>query len=69
MTISAQSGAIVYYTSDGSTPTEESTRYTGALTLSESATIKAIAVLDGESSDVASKAFTKSSGSGGLSEG
>ena len=70
VTISAQSGAIIYYTSDGSTPTEESTRYTGALTLSESATIKAIAVLDGESSEVASKAFTKSSGGGGgLSEG
>jgi len=50
--------AKIYYTLDGSTPTENSTLYTDALTLSENATIKAIAVVDGyEVSDVATYLF------------
>ncbi len=62
VTISGPSGATVYYTIDGSTPTAESTGYESALTLSATTTVKAIAVKDGVSSSVASKTFTKSEG-------
>jgi hypothetical protein len=57
-------GAEIRYTTDGSTPTAESTLYSEAITLSASATVKAIAIKDGTSSEVASKEFTKSSGGG-----
>ena len=39
--------AIIYYTLDGSTPTTESYVYGGAIELTQSATVKAIAVYDG----------------------
>ena len=51
-------GASIYYTTDGTEPTAESTGYEGAITVSESMTIKAIAVKDGESSNVASATYT-----------
>jgi hypothetical protein len=55
----ATSGASTYYTTNGSTPTQSSTPYSGAITLSSSATIKAIAVKTGyNASTVASAAFT-----------
>ncbi len=52
-------GAEIRYTTDGSTPTAESTLYESAFTLSDSATVKAIAIKDGQSSQVASRQFTK----------
>jgi hypothetical protein len=62
-------GAEIRYTTDGSTPTAESTLYESAFTLSNTATVKAIAIKDGESSQVATKYFTKgtsgSEGAGG----
>lgn len=58
VTITAASGTSIYYTTDGTTPTEESTLYRGIFTLENSATIKAIAVRDGVASEVASKTFT-----------
>ena len=62
VTITGPSGAQIHYTTDGSTPTSESTLYSEAISLSETTTVKAIAIKDGTSSEVASKTFTKSSG-------
>ena len=61
VTISGPEDAEIRYTTDGSTPTTESTLYSAAFTLSASATVKAIAIKDAATSDVASKLFTKSS--------
>jgi nucleoid DNA-binding protein len=62
VSISGPDGAEIHYTTDGSTPTAESTLYSEVFTLSDTTTVKAIAIKDGESSEVASKLFTKSSG-------
>ena len=64
VTLTEPDGARVYYTTDGSTPTAESTLYTEPFTLSATTTVKAIAIKDGVSSSVASRTFTKSSGGG-----
>lgn len=49
------SGVIIYYTTDGSTPTVQSNIYNGTpITLSEDATIKAIASNHGRLSEIAS---------------
>ena len=49
-----ESNAIIYYTTNGSKPTATNgTEYTGSFTLSESCTLKAVAIKDGVSSLVA----------------
>ena len=54
----ATKDAVMYYTTDGTEPTIGSTVYTSAITLTATATVKAIAVKDGVSSEVASATFT-----------
>lgn len=52
-------GAIIHYTTDGSTPDENSATYTDALTVSSTTTIKAIAVSEGmDNSAVAEATYT-----------
>jgi len=65
VTIQGPQGAAVYYTTDGSTPTSESMDYSEPIVLTESTTIKAIAILNGVSSAVTSRTFSKSSDGGG----
>lgn len=63
VTMSAESGDEIRYTTDGSTPTATTgTVYSAPLTLSETTTVKAIAVKDGVSSAVTSRVYTKSAG-------
>lgn len=59
VTITSESGATIYYTTDGSTPTTSSSKYSSALTITSSCTVKALAVVSGkENSEVASKSIT-----------
>ena len=55
----ATDGAKIYYTTDGSDPTAESTAYTEAISLTKAVTLKAIAVKDGmNDSAVSSVSYT-----------
>ena len=62
VSMSGPDGAEIHYTTDGSVPTAESAVYSEAFSLSATTTVKAIAIKDGQSSEVVSKVFTKSSG-------
>ena len=54
-----EEGATIHYTMDGSDPTTESATYTGPVTVDETATLKAMAVLEGlENSPIATAAYT-----------
>lgn len=56
----ATEGASIYYTTDGTEPTNQSTAYTAPFELTESATVKAIAYdANNNASVVASKEFVK----------
>ena len=65
MTMTGPTGASIFYTLDGSTPTAESTLYEGPITLSETTVVKAIAIKDGVSSAVTSRTYTKGTNAGG----
>ena len=55
----ATDGAKIYYTTDSSDPTAESTEYAGAIIITKAVTLKAIAVKDGmNNSAVASASYT-----------
>ena len=51
-------GASIYYTLDGSAPTASSIPYTEAIVITGSTTVKAIAILEGEMSDVSFYRYT-----------
>lgn len=60
VTIAAEDGATVYYTTNGQDPDDrEGTQYTAPFTLSETATVKAIAYKGDLQSTVATKEFKK----------
>lgn len=62
VSMSAESGAEIRYTTDGTTPTAGSTLYSEPITLTATTTVKAIALKNGLNSSVATKVFTKSTG-------
>lgn len=55
-------GATIYYTTNGTTPTINSTAYAEPFTVENGITVQAIAAKDGVLSSVASKTYTASSG-------
>jgi hypothetical protein len=60
MLFSSTEGASIYYTTDGTVPSfENSTLYSAPFKLKETTTLKAVAMLNGKSSTVASATFTK----------
>ncbi len=72
VTISGPDGAEIRYTTDGTAPNAESTLYSEAITLTDTTTVKAIAIKNGVSSEAATKVFTKNGsnvGSGGFETG
>ena len=62
VTMSGPEDAEIYYTTDGSTPSAQSTLYEGGFTLSDTTTVKAIAIKNGESSEVSTRLFSKGTG-------
>ena len=65
VSMTGPTGSEIHYTLDGTVPTAESTLYEGPITLSETTTVKAIAIKDGVSSSVTSRTYTKGGNAGG----
>ena len=63
--MSGPAGASIFYTVDGTTPTDQSLEYEEPIKLSATTTVKAIAVKDGVSSAETSRTFTKVEAGGG----
>ena len=65
VTISAESGATLRYTTDGSTPSASAgtavSGNTKTITISDTTTVKAVAIKSGGTSSVANKTYTKTS--------
>ena len=62
VTMSGPEDAEIRYTTDGSTPTAQSTLYEGGFVLNDTTTVKAIAIKNGESSEVTTRLFSKGTG-------
>lgn len=56
---SIDKGAKIYYTTDGTEPTDKSTEYKAPFTLNATTTVKAVSYLNGKKSNVASQTFKK----------
>ena len=56
--LSADNGASIYYTTDGTDPTTSSTEYSSAISIPETMTVKAFAVLNGITTGVVSRSYT-----------
>lgn len=56
---SIDEGAKIYYTTDGTEPTDKSTEYKAPFTLNATTTVKAVSYLNGKKSNVASQTFKK----------
>jgi len=73
VSISGPDGASIYYSVNGDDPDTNDTLYSQPFTVDETTTVKAIAIVNGESSQVASKTLYKSAGgddnSGGFEMG
>ena len=70
VSITAQEGATIFYTIDGSDPTANSIKYTAPFTITQGTTVKAVAIKENcHDSEVATAKFTKRSSSGGSSGG
>lgn len=54
----ATENAVIYYTLDGTEPDATKTQYAAAITIDKTTTLKAIAILDGESSSVLTATYT-----------
>ena len=65
VSMTGPTGSEIHYTLDGTVPTAESTLYEGPITLSETTTVKAIAIKDGVSSAVTSRTYTTGTNAGG----
>lgn len=59
VTITAEDGADIYYTTDGTAPSTSSTPYSAPFTINNTTTVKAIAVMNNTNSDTAEQTFTK----------
>ena len=69
VTITAAEGASIKYTTNGIAPTlTYGNDYEEPITLNASATVKAVAIIDGVASEVATKAFVKNGSQGGSGE-
>lgn len=59
VTITAEEGAAIFYTTDGTVPTNWDPAYTAPFTITETTTVKAVARVNDLYSDVAEMTFTK----------
>lgn len=59
VTITAEEGAAIFYTTDGTVPTNRDPAYTAPFTITETTTVKAVARVNDIYSDVAEMTFTK----------
>lgn len=59
VTLSATPACDIFYTTNGDEPSDASSKYSSALTFNANTTLKAVAILNGVSSDVITRTYTK----------
>ena len=69
VTMTGPTGASIFYTLDGTIPTDQSLEYEEPITLTETTVVKAIAIKDGVSSSVTTRTYTKGTNAGGGGNG